>query len=207
MNLPLESIEMGILIGWHFHPKWMVQIGIERQQLTERLSWENVLKENFLLQSDSATYYLTDNNDRRIPTGRDCCYSNNKSPTYPLQSIYTIQFANPAWLPTTKRKNRHPGKYWWNILTININFRVVFLNQNDEILSNQFAKEANFYRNNLSWAMQAGLGISYSLYDKGQLALDLTHRQWFQSFTRIENAGYQQKYNFTGISLGYRIIL
>ena len=206
LESPLESIEMGILIGWHFHPKWMVQIGIERQQLTERLSWENVLKENFLLQSDSATYYLTDDNDRVYQPGEIVVTqtTNRQLTHYNQYTLYNL----PILLGYQQRKGKIgiQGSIG-GIFNYKHQFHGRFLNQNDEILSDQFAKEANFYRNNLSWAMQAGLGISYSLYDKGQLALDLTHRQWFQSFTRIENAGYQQKYNFTGLSLAYRIIL
>ncbi|MEM0994582.1 MAG: hypothetical protein AAGI49_16225, partial [Bacteroidota bacterium] len=65
----LESMEMGVLLDLQLNQNWTFQFGLARQQISERFEWSNINQRKFSIQSDSAYFYLDEENQRQYLEG------------------------------------------------------------------------------------------------------------------------------------------
>ncbi|MEM1328759.1 MAG: hypothetical protein AAGI23_22575 [Bacteroidota bacterium] len=201
---PLESIEAGVLLNLALNEHFAFQFGIERQQLTERLIWEDATQRSFTIQSDSAYFYFDDQNQKQFVSGE---FEAVETTTRLVRNYNRYTLYN---LPMMLSYRNTAGKWGYSLhLGGTFNFHHAFegrILENENVLTAQEVADLNLYRSNLGWASQFGLGIDYLISSNSQLSLQLSHRYFLNSFTR-DDVAYDQRYQLLGLQLGWRINL
>ncbi len=201
-EVPLESLEAGLLFGARFQ-KWSVQVGLERQQITERFAWGTSKENTVVIPVDSA-YFYTDNEGKTQIIAGEVKAQRITQRQVNHYNRYTL-FNLPVKLEYREQWNKigvslHTGA----IINLRQTFEGRFLLPNETLINNGITDNGLIYPTRVGIGWSGGLGVIYTIGQRREISLEGNYRSFTQSFSNPVTSGYEQKYQFIGLQLGWR---
>ncbi|MEM8528955.1 MAG: hypothetical protein AAGG68_30255, partial [Bacteroidota bacterium] len=177
------------------------QFGLARQQISERFEWSNINQRKFSIQSDSAYFYLDEENQRQYLEGTIEAVETRTRlvRNYNHFTLYNI--------PMLVRYSKRDQRFSWHlsgggIVNVSTTFEGRLL-ENASILKTTDIEAQGIYRSTVGLAWQLGAGVAYQFTPRSQLSLSLHHRRFLNTFTG-STTDFEQRYGFTGLGVAWR---
>ncbi|MEL7121832.1 MAG: hypothetical protein AAFO07_20460 [Bacteroidota bacterium] len=206
LETPLEGLSMGILLGIPLKKNWTLKIGLERQQITERLNYSSVNIAPLSVESDSAYFYFNTANEKIYVPG---ILEGNVQNTRSIINYNTYKLYNAPILLGYEHHQKRLNWFFNAGISINLSqeFRGKLLNQNGELINTNEINETGYFKSTVGLSFLADFGLSYHFKQNLKFTLAMNHQYYNSSFTNVDKTGYRQRYSLSGLRLGVQYIL
>lgn len=195
LEKPLESMQAGFLINYTFHENWSLKTGVEWQQITERLTWENSTIKPISVLSDSAYFkygvggeliYLPGELQGNETTIRSVIHYNRyHSIGIPILLAYQLQ--HKRWRVETQ---------FGGLINLNYNSNGKTLDHSNPLEVVDFMND----QSNIGWSVLGEIGLHFALTNKHNVGLMMGYRYQHMTLKGLfdSNQKLVRKYQYLG---------
>lgn len=196
----LEANEIGFNIAYKSAKNWFVETGVNRLQINERYQKEISSQKYYQIMSDTAYYYIQQNQRVNVADSVQVSETNyTKTTQYFEHNLINV----PVLVGFDINKNN------WNLAISagpSFNLSYAYKGKFDGSINELSTQDFNMYKTNLGIALQSKFALGYHFNDRHQVFTELNYR-YLPSSVTTSDSGFTQKYATLGLNLGYKIKL